>query len=293
MPDANARTDTIDVEHIMRQLRARIRERRGADYTETELDQLAAAKLEQLLEARGARGLLDRLSQTRPPGPDLPSYEFEDSTMFSTHRGLRAGLRKLLRPILKLFVNLDPVSRALHLQAQLTAEYQRRFKLRDAMDPVLVELIRGLVLETTRAGLEVQSLKMRLESLSTRLDFEERRVRSREPGPAAAPSRHVATRQPVAPDGGAAAGAPHPEPQAGADSQAVPGERRRRRRRRRRRGGGTAEHGPRADAPPNGRQAGVESGEFSSAQEDAGEPHRASSSDAVDEDSDPDSDDES
>jgi hypothetical protein len=292
MADASARIDTIDVEHIMRQLRARIREHRGADYTETELDQLAAAKLDQLLEARGARGLLDRLSQTRPPGADLPSYEFEDSTMFATHRGLLAGLRKLLRPILKLFVNLDPVSRALHLQAQLNAEYQRRFRVRDAMDPVLVELIRGLVLETTRAGLEVQSLKMRLESLSTRLDFEERTARSRDAGPDAAPSRHVPNRQQVAPDGGETS-APHSDPRVGADSPAAPGERRRRRRRRRRRGGGTAEHGSRADTPLNGTQTGAESVQSSSAQEDAGEPRRASSSGAVDEDSDPESDDES
>ena len=41
MADFNVRSDSVDVEQIMRQIRARIREKRGADYTEAELQQLA------------------------------------------------------------------------------------------------------------------------------------------------------------------------------------------------------------------------------------------------------------
>ena len=41
-------------------------------------------------------------------------------------------------------------------------------------------MLHNLVLETTRMGIEVQNLRMRVESLSSRLDFSERRVRALE-----------------------------------------------------------------------------------------------------------------
>jgi hypothetical protein len=235
MADASGRPEAVDVEHVMQQLRARIRERRAPDYTEAELQQLASAKLEQLLDARGGRAsALERFLQPRTPSPELPSYEFEDSTIFATHRGLLAVIRRLLRPVLKLFVNPDPLSRALHIQARLNAEYERRFRRREEMDPVFAEILRGLVVEITRAGLEIQSLRMRLESLSARLDFDERRART--PGPHAGP-RPASVRQPVAEPGAATA----PEATGSEGAPAPDGERRRRRRRRRRRGGRSQE----------------------------------------------------
>jgi hypothetical protein len=44
----------------------------------------------------------------------------------------------------------------------------------------LVELVHNLVLETTRLGIEVKNAKMRVESLSSRLEFNERRARALE-----------------------------------------------------------------------------------------------------------------
>ena len=41
-------------------------------------------------------------------------------------------------------------------------------------------MIHNLVLETTRLGIEVKNLKMRVESMSSRLDFDERRARALE-----------------------------------------------------------------------------------------------------------------
>ena len=55
MSEMNVRSDSVDVEQIMRQIRARIREKRGADYTEAELQQLATVKLEKFLDPRGLR----------------------------------------------------------------------------------------------------------------------------------------------------------------------------------------------------------------------------------------------
>ena len=40
MAEFQVRADAVDVEQIMRQIRARIREKRGADYTEQEIREL-------------------------------------------------------------------------------------------------------------------------------------------------------------------------------------------------------------------------------------------------------------
>ena len=62
MPDFNVRSDSVNVEQIMEQIRARIREKRGVDYTEQEIHQLAAVKLEKFLDPRGVRSdLLDQM----------------------------------------------------------------------------------------------------------------------------------------------------------------------------------------------------------------------------------------
>ena len=41
-------------------------------------------------------------------------------------------------------------------------------------------MLHNLVLETTRSGIELKNMKMRLEALSSRLEFSERRVRALE-----------------------------------------------------------------------------------------------------------------
>ena len=246
MADPSTRPEAVDVEHIMQQIRARIRERRGADYSDAELQQLAGAKLDQLLDALGGRArLFQQAVQTRTPAADLPGYEFEDATIFATHRGFLSAIRRLLRPVLKLFFNPDPLSRALHIQSRLNTEFQERFRRREELDPVYAELLRGVVVELTRAGLEVQSLKLRLESVATRLDFEQRRGQLRD---VAVPSRPAPARPAVRVDtpGEPAAGENPPPP----DGSAEPGGDRRRRRRRRRRRGGAGAVRPLPGSPP-------------------------------------------
>jgi len=48
------------------------------------------------------------------------------------------------------------------------------------MDQLYYELIHNLVIETTRLGIDVKNLKMRVESLTSRLEFNERRARALE-----------------------------------------------------------------------------------------------------------------
>jgi hypothetical protein len=257
MPDFNVRSDSVNVEQIMEQIRARIREKRGADYTEQQIEELAAVKLEKFLDPRGVRSdLLEQFRRAQPPysPPELPNYAFEDVTLFESHRaGLRI-MRKILRPILKLFFNPNPLIQALNIQSRLNTMYAereaRREAARHAFDQLHYEVMHNLVLETTRLGIEVKNLKMRVESLTSRLEFNERRARALEsvvvykPAPEvrveAPPVRETRREEPVpvvnreVPRPPAPGGPPQPQPEG-------PGQRSRRRRRRRgRRGGGSA-----------------------------------------------------
>src|SRR5450756_362822 len=122
MPDFNMRSDSVNVEQIMEQIRARIREKRGVDYTEQQIHELAAVKLEKFLDPRGVRSdLLDQFKARQPryEPPDVPSLVFEDTTMFETHRGVLRFMRKLLGPILKLLFNPNALIHALHTQAAI------------------------------------------------------------------------------------------------------------------------------------------------------------------------------
>jgi hypothetical protein len=187
MADFNIRSDSVNVEQIMEQIRARIRDKRGVDYTEQQIRELAAVKLEKFLDPRGVRSdLLEEFRRMRPPvdPPVRPNYVFDDSTLFETHRAPIRWIRRLLQPILKLFFNPNPLIQALHIQSQLNtlhaeAEAQR-LASGPARDRLTFEVMHNLVLETTRMGIEVKSLKMRVESLASRLEFNERRSRALE-----------------------------------------------------------------------------------------------------------------
>lgn len=187
MPDFNVRSDAVNVEQIMEQIRARIREKRGVDYTEAEIRELASVKLEKFLDPRGVRSdLLEQFRKAQPPfaPPELPNYAFEDQTLFESTRGPLRLVRKLLKPILKLFFNPNPLIQALNIQSKLNASLAEREAKRDAaryaFDQLHYEVMHNLVLETTRLGIEVKNLKMRIESLASRLEFNERRSRALE-----------------------------------------------------------------------------------------------------------------
>jgi hypothetical protein len=187
MPDFNVRSDSVNVELIMEQIRERIREKRGVDYTEQQIRDLAAVKLEKFLDPSGVRSdLLDRFRKAQPAyePPELPNFAFEDATLFESHRAPIRWIRKLLLPFLKLLFNPNPLIQALNIQSRLNtmnAEREaRRESARRALDQLYYELIHNLVIETTRLGIDVKNLKMRLESVSSRLEFNERRARALE-----------------------------------------------------------------------------------------------------------------
>lgn len=253
MPDFNVRSDSVNVEQIMEQIRARIREKRGADYTEQQIQELAAVKLEKFLDPRGVRSdLLEQFRRAQPPytPPELPNYAFEEHTLFESHRAPLRLMRRVLQPILKLFFNPNPLIQALNIQSRLNTAYAEREARQEAarhtFDQLHYEVLHNLVVETTRLGIEMKNLKMRVESLTSRLEFNERRARALEsavvyrPSPEdrveTTPPRETRTEEPApVREAGRPAPPNTPTPAEG------PGQRSRRRRRRRgRRGTGSA-----------------------------------------------------
>ena len=303
MADFNIRTDAVDVEQIMRQIRARIESKRGVDYTEQQIQELASVKLERFLDPKGVRSdLVEQFKRAheRKLEPFQPEqYAFDSSLMYGSHRFLIRVFRKLLNPILKLFFNPNTLIQVLDKQTKINALYEQQFCLlreksqqRDEVDVLYYELVHNLVLELTRVGIENRNLKMRLESLSSRMDFDERRARALETvvqfRPGTGPSREPQQARPRPPQDERPyqpqpRPAPPPAPDQPVEAQAAPGTsssapsgtgpadpagesntaRRRRRRRRGRRGG-------RGRTPGEATAAG---GELGSPEDSATPPH--------------------
>jgi len=245
MADSNVRSNPVNVEQIMDQIRGRIRDQRGIEYTEQQIQELAAAQLEKYLDPKKVRSnLLEEFRRLRAssfagePSPEAA----DDAAVFQTDSAWLRPLRAVLRPIARLFINTRALATVL---VQSRADKSRRTR-----DQLLFELIHNLIVETTRLGIEVKNLKMRNESLAGRVEFNERRVRALEGAVMYQPSKGDSA--PERPSSGIhmtatppAAAVPTSESPQGRTQQfnpaAAPGEgsgRRRRRRRRGRRGGG-------------------------------------------------------
>ena len=73
MSDFHVRSDSVDVEQIMEQIRRRVRDKRGVDYTEEQIRELANVRLEKFLDPKNLRSdLLEQFRRSRPA---------EDSTL--------------------------------------------------------------------------------------------------------------------------------------------------------------------------------------------------------------------
>ena len=262
MAEFNIQSDSVDVTRIMEQIRQRIREKRGTDYTEQQTRELATVKLEQFLDPKQVRSdLVEHYRKLEPPaaldpipherpGPAPAPFEFDQHTLYASSRGTMGKLirliRKLLNPILKLFINPNPVAFALTRQAEINAwtlqllqqqtdlaervtkQFERagaKFAAREELDALNYEVLNNLVVEMSRLSVDMKNHRMLVESVASRLDFDERRARALE--------SVVQSRSPQ-PAGSAEADAGE-----GASSTGS-GRPRRRRRRSRRRSGATA-----------------------------------------------------
>lgn len=249
----------VDVEQIMREIRSRISQRHGIELTTQQIQELAARRLEAILDPRTVKpSLLEQIRRSTSTPLDTaaapePSYSFEDTTIYESHRGSLRFFRRLLNPLLKLFFNPNPIIAALNTQAKINqaaaqreAERERRQAEWNALH---YEILQRLVLDVSRTSLEAQQLSLRVEALSAKVDFAERRARSIEgslhqtrPAPrheSAPPPQQVA-QLPREASGTTPEGAPAPIGQEGAPGE---GGRRRRRRRRGRRSQGLTPEG--------------------------------------------------
>src|SRR5262245_8686716 len=181
--------DHVDVEQIMREIRARISQRHGIELTTQQIQELAARRLEAILDPRTLKpGLLDQLRKAAGvgdadplPAKLEPPYTFEDTTLFESHNALTRMFRAMLRPLLKLFFNPTPLVRALTIQARVNTEAMtrdtERTKLQAEWNALHYELLQRVVTENARASIDLQALSLKVESLAAKVDFNERRVR--------------------------------------------------------------------------------------------------------------------
>src|SRR3954469_21644694 len=108
MAEFNVRSDSVNVEQIMEQIRSRIREKRGVDYTEAQIQELANSRLATFIDPEKLRSnLLAEFHRVRAEGdaPEALDAAVDESVLFETHRPWLRAVRRVLRPILKLFLN--------------------------------------------------------------------------------------------------------------------------------------------------------------------------------------------
>jgi hypothetical protein len=156
MSDFNVRSDSVNVEQIMEQIRARIRER-GVDYRAAD-SRDGGAQLEKFLDPRESDPTSSPSSGASNPTPVSRSR----TTRCSLNRALfLIWIRRLLRPVLKLFFN--------RTRSSTCCTRNRRSTTSIRAAPPHYELIHNLVVETTRLGIEVKNLRMRNRCTAGRL----------------------------------------------------------------------------------------------------------------------------
>jgi hypothetical protein len=231
--------DRADVDQIMREIRARIAERKGIDLSNQQILDLAARRLEAILAPQGLEpALMAELRRSagaaRPPQQPEPVEPFDEASLYESSNGLVRALRRLFRPLLSLLLEPKVLTGALAAQADLAAkqaarEAEQRGR-QSEWNALHYEILRRVVTDAARAEIDLRDLLQRVESLAARVDFADRRVGAIEQAqhqarPARGAEAPVATVEGV-------------EQAARPESDAGDGSRRRRRRRRGRRSGG-------------------------------------------------------
>ena len=156
---------SVDVEKVIRELRERIAEKKRAGLlTDAEVAEIAAHPLHPVLEPHDLKsGLLSEILEA----PSRWNYTFDPDTMYRSSRGSALEtIRRLLRPVQKLFWNPTPVIAALSRQSELNTAY--------------AHVLHNLTLELTRLSLEVQDLKQRALQMQARAEFQARRNKTLE-----------------------------------------------------------------------------------------------------------------
>src|SRR6185295_802160 len=137
--------DDVSVDEIMRMVRKRIEEKRQTLYTDEEIRAIAEHRLDAVLDAHDFNS--DFIADFRSE-PVRWNYQFSPETLYRSSRGavgqMLEKMRRVLKPIQKLFWNPNPMIAALSRQSELNSYY--------------VHLLHSLATEMTKLNLEVQDL---------------------------------------------------------------------------------------------------------------------------------------
>jgi hypothetical protein len=161
------KSEGVDVAAIMEAIRKRIEEKKKGLYTEEEIREIAEHRLDAVLDAHDFNPDLIKDFRAQPA---RWNFQFDPGTIYRSSRGgvgaALGAVRRLLRPVQKLFWNPNPMIYALSRQSDLNHYY--------------VHLLHNLSLELTRLNLEVQDLKNRNLQLQGRLEMLARREKTLE-----------------------------------------------------------------------------------------------------------------
>ena len=169
-------------------IRSRISERQGVDLTAQQIQELAARRLEAILDPRTIKpSLMDELrraaglpADAAPPEPE-GDQSFDESALYKSDSGFLRFVRRLLNPLLKLLFNPTAIVEALNTQSQrakaIAAREAEQRRRQTEWNALHFEILRRLVTDVARVEIDNQHLAHRVESLTARVDFNERRVR--------------------------------------------------------------------------------------------------------------------
>jgi hypothetical protein len=161
------KADGVDLFQLLADVHRRVAERQQGLYSDEELRYIAERPLEGVLTGQELRA--DLVEEFRARDSSW-NFSFAPDTLYRSSHGVAGraleSLRRLLRPVQKLFWNPSPMISALSRQADLNRFY--------------VQLLHNLVLETSRLNLEAQELRSRNLHLAGRLEALERREKTLE-----------------------------------------------------------------------------------------------------------------
>ena len=200
----------------MRDIRSRISERQGIDLSSQQIQELAARRLEAILDPRTIKpSLMDELRRAAgmpaDAAPSEPEAEdaFEESALYESGNGLLRSIRRLLNPILKLFFNPRAIVEAIQRPGAPAPRRQQRERQSNAAarrsGTHFISRSSAVWSPTSRASRSITSISRIVSSrLTARVDFNERRVRGLEhlqhqSRPAAAHLRHHGGSRPPPP----------------------------------------------------------------------------------------------
>lgn len=161
------KAEGVDLLQLLADVHRRMEERKQGLYSDEELRFIAERPLQGVLTGGELRA--DLLEEFRARDAQW-NFSFEADAVYRSSRGAAGraleAVRRLLRPVQKLFWNPNPMIAALSRQSDLN-----RFS---------VDLLHNLVLELTRLSLEVQELKSRNLELASRVEALARREKTLE-----------------------------------------------------------------------------------------------------------------